>query len=765
MRGYLRFILTYRWAVLALLAVVTGVAFGIVSQATFGTSIGKLFFEENPQYHEYLDRVAEFSNDEVVVIALPAPNPLDPTFLDRLEAMEADLLEVPDFHRIDSVLTAQRVVGTEEELVVESYADLAREHPDRRETYLRELRESDLYGGVLISETTDAIALVAELTQADRKGEEALVFLDGIYEIARSHGFERAEVRLGGIPIQMAETVRQSYKSISQILPLTILLLVIATYVLFRQTTPVFITVFTSLIAMSWTMALAVLWDREVSILLAMVPAIMIIVSFSDIIHLFGAYLLELSLGHEKLEAIYRSGTDVGRACMYTSLTTFVGFISMAFIPTPAFRQLGVVLGFGVAVALLLAMTLCPILFHIMPAPRKIQIAEGQERSWDLLDRLVAWIAHISTRFAVPIVVVTAIAIGVIGYGLSQLYIDANFTKRLDPANEIAVADVYLKDHFAGTNITEFIIDTGEENGIYSPEFLRESKRLIEEIEAIPEVDQVLSFLTLLEEIHLALNPDATAGDLPEERNLVAQYLLLFEMSGGEDLERFISHDRARLRMSIRLNNDDVRVTAAIGEEIEAKAHAIYGSTVTDADSMGMVPLIGHWIGEVVTGQKQGLGFAVTSIAVMMIIALRSLSVGLWSMIPNMLPLGSLAAYLSLAEPFVDSDTLAIMMIAIGIGVDDTIHFMTRLRIETGYGKPIDEAILHTFRFAGRAIIQTTVILCLGFLPFALSDYYSTQIAGTLLPGTLIVALLADLFLVPALVELKLIRYRADSIW
>ncbi|NOZ00785.1 MAG: MMPL family transporter, partial [Deltaproteobacteria bacterium] len=174
----------------------------------------------------------------------------------------------------------------------------------------------------------------------------------------------------------------------------------------------------------------------------------------------------------------------------------------------------------------------------------------------------------------------------------------------------------------------------------------------------------------------------------------------------------------------------------------------------------GLAFLMGDWIDVIVAGQKQGLILAIFLITIMMIVGLKSVRVGLWSMIPNILPLVVLGGYLGLFWKQVDSDLLGLGMIAIGIGVDDTVHFLMRFRIERARSPDVGEAIRRTFHFSGRGIVITTVILVLGFAPFAMSNYLSLEVMGTLLPMTLCVALAADLFLIPALVQLGWIRFK-----
>ena len=142
-----------------------------------------------------------------------------------------------------------------------------------------------------------------------------------------------------------------------------------------------------------------------------------------------------------------------------------------------------------------------------------------------------------------------------------------------------------------------------------------------------------------------------------------------------------------------------------------------------------------------------------------MIIAFRSLRAGLWSMIPNALPLLVLGGYVGLAWEFTDSDTFMIAMLAIGMGVDDTIHFLTRYHLEMKRLDDVEAAIKNTYHYAGRGIVMTTLILTIGFCPFIFCQYFSLHILGTLLPMVLAVALLADLLLLPALARLRLLRF------
>ena len=210
--------------------------------------------------------------------------------------------------------------------------------------------------------------------------------------------------------------------------------------------------------------------------------------------------------------------------------------------------------------------------------------------------------------------------------------------------------------------------------------------------------------------------------------------------------------------MSIRLNHAGLRTTRRVGDTIVEIGHDRLAGQAT-VEVTGLAYLLGDWLDHILIGQRNGLALSFSVIAIMMIVGLRSFRSGLWSMIPNGLPLIALAGYVGLVWEQMDSDTMMIGMLAIGIGVDDTIHFLMRFRLESMKTEDRTLALRRTFDYAGRAILMTTVILALGFLPMAFSGYTTTRMFGTLLPGVLVVALLSDLLFVPALVQVGWIRF------
>ncbi len=754
MTGWFRFMLRHRVVVLAALALVTLASLGVTSQAVLSSSLQQMFFGESDEYDAYIDKVQQFGSDEFVLVGYADPTPLSATSLDRLQAAVDRLEALEEVGETQSLLSVTSIHGEEGLLVVESWADRARAAPEEAEALARLAAQDPVVGGVVLDRagTVGGAVLIQLAVDTERKGEDVPQLRDRFRSAFVEAGFADEDLAMAGLPVIVAGLIDESKKNLLVLFPVTGTVLGVVVLLLFRRLAPALVALGVSLVAVVWTMGFATLVDHRLNLFLAVVPAMVVIVAFSDIIHLWSAWLTERELGREGEDAIVAAADDVGRACLLTSATTFVGFVSLSFIPTPVFRQLGVVLGFGVSVALLLAVTLVPILQSYLPPPPPRPDVRG------LLPRLVAGIVsgseHLSTRRPRLVIGGFAVALVAACVGLSQLFVDAVFIERFSPHSQIRQESVWLNQHFIGGENLDVFVSYDDPEALLDDETWRGLQAAHDAVAALPAVESALSVVSVLDDVHAALGGNGR----PDGGAAVAQELLLFEAAGGEGLDAIVDFERKEARIQARFGELSLRELSGAAREAKAKAEAMLpaGAEVLSAS---MVTLLGSWLDEIVDGQRNGVLASSGIICLLMMLGLRSAKVGLWSMIPNLFPLVVLWGCMALVWNPVDSDTLVVAMMAIGIGVDDTVNFLMRYRVEADRTGSTSEAIHRTFAFAGRAIVTTTVILGLGFLPLAGSSYIPLRFVGFLLPGSLVLALLADLLLVPALVQVGWMRF------
>ena len=757
----IEFVIQRRIWILLGLGCLTVVFGAIASQGVFASSLVDLFLGENPAYEVYQRRIRQFANDEVFVIAYPDPTPLAPQSLKRLQRLVKRIKKIEDIARVESILDAQKISGDADSLMVEKYAYLAQKRPDKASGLLAQLKKDSLYRGLLLSPDGQHSCVIVELKpEPGRPVEDGPKVVEHVVQLFLQAGFDQAKIHRVGLLATVAAVVEQTQFNVTRLFPLVCITLLVVLYLIFNRLWPVYITLGVSLFAVVWTAGFSVLLDRNINILVAMTPSVILIVATSDVIHLCSAYMLELGRGIPKQQAIYKSGHEVGTACLMTSATTFVGFVSMSLVPIPVFRQLGLVLGFGVAVALLLAITLTPIMFSFMRTPK----AWGRESSrvQKLLNASLGGLKAQATNR--PRWIVGLFALVLIGsiLGSTQLTIETEFSRRLDENHQTQADRRYYQKHFAGTNFLDVFVDVEKLDGLLEPAVWNRIETFQQKLENIPEVDKVISVLDLIQTIDQAMNQTQPYQKTPISRALLAQYLMLFEMAGGEDLERMVDFERKSLRLAVRLNNERLRATHQLGQRIREMAVEHFQAGVS-VQATGLTYLFGDFIDEIISGQRLGFLFAFFTITLLMMLWMKSVKIGLLSMIPNAIPILALGGALGLFTDQVDSDVFAIAMIAIGIGVDDTIHFMMRLRFESQRTQDAATALQQTFHFSGRAILITTLILAIGFAPFAISDYLSIYMIGTLIPFTLLVAMFADILLVPAMCRLRIIDFSTQK--
>ncbi len=761
MQRFVALLLRYRYAVLGLLVLITAGFASVLPRAIIATNFAEMFFSRDAAFDRYQQRTKDMTNDHGLIIGLTENEPLSPEALDRLERAVEGLEDLSEVRRVTSLLDAGKLLDDGENLDFLRYAEQARETPEQAAELIARIQADPLWGRTILSEDGRHTALIVEaVPDPSREAEAEREFVDEVYAVFAEAGYDRKNVHLGGPSAVTAEMFNQIYRNLTFIFPIVVIALFITGFLMFRQLWPVLITIVVAFTAVIWTSGFALLLDPKVNLFMSVVPAIILVISFSDVIHLCSAYLLELGAGKSKEEAIIATGADVGTACLFTSITTFIGFISLAFVPSPVMQHTGVVLGFGVAATLLIAMTLAPVVFSIMKEPPIPREAAVKRSDW--ISAVLDFAERATIERPRSVVAVFTLLFALSIAGAMNLHIDASLLERLSSDNIVRRDARYIGEHFGGTSTLSVFVESEDDHDLLGPERFAALVDFQRAVSALPHVNHVLSPVDLIVNTHQEMREPGDTSELPASRAQVGGYLMLFELAGADMLDRSLSSDRREMQLTLRLETSSFRETFALGQEVRRLGAEHLGTGVS-VEPGGLLFFLGRWLDEIIDGQKQGLGFSILAITIMMMLGLRSLKVGAWSMAPNLIPLLVLGAVLALLWEKADSDSLIVAMIAIGIGVDDTIHFLMRYKLASERTDDHAVAVRETFHFAGRAIVITSIILVIGFAPLALSDYHTLFIMGTLLPMTLVMALLANLFLVPALARLGLMRFESEK--
>jgi predicted RND superfamily exporter protein len=311
-----------------------------------------------------------------------------------------------------------------------------------------------------------------------------------------------------------------------------------------------------------------------------------------------------------------------------------------------------------------------------------------------------------------------------------------------------------------------YLFDTGTPDGIKDIEVLRQIERIQGEADKYTEiVKKTYSIVDILKDINQSFHDgDPAYYVLPESRELVAQYLLLYSISGGSEAENYVSADYSRARLELRCKMIEMSRLGRMLEEIEAVRKALPEMTSSvQVTGIGVLWLV--FMEYITQSQIQGILLAFTVVAAMMCFVLKSIRIGLFSMMPNLCPVVLILGIMGWIGLPLDYVRLLVATVAIGIAVDDTIHLVTRYRYEFLMCRNYAEALRVTMQDVGRALFTTSIILISGFLVNMLSVTNSISTVGILLAGTILAALVADFFLMPAIImTFELFGPEEDSI-
>lgn len=707
MHAYFRWVLHHRVAMLMICAGVTVLAGFSLSRMTISTSLSKLFLQDTADHQRYVERVKRYGGSEQLIIGFKQSELNSPTVQDRLRRIVEQLETLNGVAKVASILSTTSAGST---------ADLDA------------LAADPMFGGLFLSADGQHTAMVVEFEPDELYIlERAPKVVGEVIEIFRREGIARETLHFGGFIAMLAEIARQSERNLLWITPLVGGLLLLVIYLFFRRMWPVLLTGLVAALAITWTMGFAALLDREISVLLAVAPALILIISFSDVVHLCSAYAKELAGGRDRDDAILASAVDVGTACILTSLTTFVGFVSFSFIDVAAFRHLGFVLGFGTAIALVLAMTLVPVIFSLMRPPQP-WTHDDRRPPGRTLDAVLMSCERLAKSYPLTVIGSFVLLMTALSLGCMRIRIETDFVARMSPGSPLHVDTRYFNEHFAGTIAIELFL-TADDGISIGPELFERLAACRRVVEDHPEVAKVIP------PFGTTSNPHLTAGDLT----------------------RFVDADKREIRLVAFVRETGVSAIYDIGRKIQQDALTAIGPGITIEPS-GFFYLAGRWLDHHIVTNKRAILIAFSTITVILVVLFRSIRIGLWSLLPNVFPMLAVGGVIGFVWRTADSDLVIVLLVAIGIAVDDTIHFLSRWRIETRRGASSTEALHRAFGFAGRAIMQTSAIFAIGFAPMALSDYLPFRMLGILMPLAVFTALMGDLLLLPALVCIGAIR-------
>jgi len=436
-----------------------------------------------------------------------------------------------------------------------------------------------------------------------------------------------------------------------------------------------------------------------------------------------------------------------------TSITTTIGFMCMNFSDAPPFRLLGNIVATGVMVTFALSVTLLPALVAILPA----RVAQANGIGSRAMDGLANFVVHYREK----LFWVTGAAILLLALGISKIDLDDNFLKYFDSSVGIRVTSDFTESNLNGLQKLQYSVRAPDEGGISDPEYLTKLEAFGRWFKAQPKVTHVAAVTEVFKRLNESMNGDNPEFyRLPEERDLAAQYLLLYEMSlpYGLDLNNVINVPKSASQLIVSVADISSKEIRRLDER--AQVWLSENMPEARAPGTGLSVVFSHISGRNINSMLAGSLTALVVISLILVFALRSVKMGFISLIPNLFPAAMAFGLWGYAHGNVGLAIAIVLAMTLGIVVDDTVHFLSKyLRARREHGMDAIEATRYAFRTVGVALCITSVTLVMGFGALAISSFKVNSDMGLLSGVTIAFALVADfLFLPPLLMKLDRAR-------
>jgi len=748
-------VVRHPWGIIAVSLILAMVAISGVRFLTITNDSRVYFSKENPQLQafEALERIYSRDNNVLFCLAPKGGNVFTREVMAAVQELTRASWELPYSTRVDSVTNFQYVHADGDDLIVE---DLVPDSSSLSDQDLERIRKIVLDEPALVDRMVSRSGRVTGVrilvTLPGKRLDETMTVTNAARALAKAFRRSHPDIDLyltGGVPVDAAfgEAARND---MSTLVPGMIFLLAVILWLTLRSLGGMLATMLVVVLSSMTGLGLAGWLGIRLNPSSVNSATICLTLAVADSVHILVTLFHGLSQGLPRREAVAESLRVNLQPVFLTSFTTAIGFLTMNFSDAPPFRDLGNIVSMGVTAAFLYSIFLLPAMATVLPLASSPRKRKGGVEAKPPLDRLAHFVIARKRGIFLGLSALTLFLLA----GLTRIQLDDDFLRYFDHRYAIRRATDFLEKNLTGLYMIDYSVESGEPGGIHDPEYLRKLDDFSQWYEQQRNVIHVNTIASIIKRLNKAMHGDDEAYyKIPDSRELVAQYLLLYEMSlpFGLDLNKVINVEKSASRVSVTMRNTTMRELRETDERAMEwlKTHT---PPPMHAQGTGLSIMFSHISERNIRSMLGGSILGLVLISLVMIVALRSVRMGLLSLIPNLTPAFMALGLWGYLVGRVGLTVSVLAALTMGIVVDDTVHFMSKyLRARRENGLDQSEAVLYSFHTVGTALWVTTVALVAGFLVLSVSGFKINSDMGLMTAVTLGIALVMDFLLLPVL--------------
>ncbi|EGR4671557.1 MMPL family transporter [Vibrio parahaemolyticus] len=710
-----------------------------------GTNKQLLAFDEIQTTFAKTDNLA-------IVIAPEDGDIFTPQTLSLIQKITVDAWQVPYSSRVDSIANYQHTEASDDDLLVEDLLYSEYELIPERISKVKSIALSEpVLKSALVSEKGDVtvVNITVQLPEMDKTAEVEEVVSSINAMIDRyQRAYPDVTFHKAGIIAMNHAFMTAAQDDSSTLVPTMLVVILVFLTIMLRSILSVIATLIVIIGSVMATMGISGWAGMFLSTATVNVPTLIMTLAVADCVHVIATMRQSMKNGFTKAQSIERSIALNFVPILITSVTTAIGFLMMNMSDSPVLRDFGNLSALGVMVACFLSVTLLPALLKLLPIHVKMETSQDQKHVMDRLGDFVVSQRRALLPLSVAVIVVCASLIP-----LNK--VNDESVEYFGQRNEFRQAADFMEERISGMTNISIAIKTNESQGIAAPDFLNTIGEFSSWLRDQPETDHVATLADVYKRLNKNMHGDDEAYySLPQARELAAQYLLLYEMSlpYGLDLNNQINVDKSSIKMvltvanlgSVELVDLENRIYQWFAE------HAPQYQVVASSPSL----MFAH-IGETnMASMLSTLPITLVLISALLIFALRSVRLGLISLLPNIAPAVIGFGLWALISGEINLGLSVVVTLTLGIVVDDAVHFLSKYQRARREGQTAEQAVRYAFHTVGRALWITTVVLVAGFSVLAMSSFRLNADMGQLSAIVIFIALVVDFLFLPTLLML-----------
>ena len=733
-----------RYFIVGFILVMLGLSY-FLTQLNFQYNIDR-FFPANNKHLTFLKKFQERlePDDNFLLVGVEhQKNVFDSSFLGSVHEFGDSLERLPAVQRVTDLTRIKEPVKGPFGFLSVPLIHL--DQPERYSSDSAQIYKDPRWPNYLISDDAEALAMLVK-TQPELPQDSADRFIQHTKELVKDYDFH--DTRYAGRTISQVNFVKKIKQEVIFYVVACNIVLLIILYLIFRRPLGVLVPMMTVVFGMVLFFELLGLLNVPLDIMSTLYPTLMLIIGMSDVIHIMSKYVDELRKGVPRIPAMHTTIREIGFATLLTSLTTAVGFLALLTSQIPPLKTFGIFAAVGVFMAYLTVIAFTTMVLVNFDADQLSKPQAAGQQGGGLLGRIFGWVS----RHQRAVWAGSLLALIVFGFGLSQISRNMFMLTSVPEESQIRQDFRFFENKFSGVRPIEIAILPQGNYDINDPAVIREVRKFEEHLTSYEPINHVVSPLTIYRTANKSLsNGKLSAYHIPEDSSQFRKINQLLKQRGDGTFAAVMGSQQEMGRITGKMKDIGSENVKALYSKIRDYKADNINTSITDFRITGKMFLVDknndYLIGNLITG----LALAFVVVGILMGLLFRQLKMVLISFIPNIIPLIIAGAVMGYFDITLKATTSIIFTIAFGIAVDDTIHFLSRFKLEQLKGASQVMAMRRTFVETGKAISFTTIILLSGFSTLIFSDFTVTYYIGLLIGLTLASALIADLLLMPLL--------------